>query len=124
MRATMLISCVLVCLWTAPAGAASCPVRSGDYKANGVSLHWEEHGDPASAPLLMMHGCGESMSVWEPYVPNLCTTYNVILLDMRGHGRSTNPTKTFSFRASSEDIVAVMDHLHHPRFRAVGVSGG
>jgi pimeloyl-ACP methyl ester carboxylesterase len=64
------------------------------------------------------------MSVWEPYVPKLCASNNVVLVDMRGHGRSTNPKKIFSFSIASDDLLRLMDHLHHPRFRALGVSGG
>jgi pimeloyl-ACP methyl ester carboxylesterase len=119
---TVLLGFAWLCL-AAPAGAA-CAKRSGNFAVDGVSLYWEEHGEPADPPLLMLHGFGESMSVWERYVPALCGKYNVVLLDLRGHGRSTNPRDSFSFRAASDDVLALMDHLHHERFRALGVSTG
>ncbi len=115
---------LLACLWLAPAVATSCAARSGTLVVNGVSLYWEEHGESSDPPLLLLHGFGESMSVWEPYVPILCAKYNVVLLDLRGHGHSTNPTNNFSFSTASDDVLALMDHRHHQRFRALGVSAG
>jgi pimeloyl-ACP methyl ester carboxylesterase len=109
----------------APASLRAAPSsRSGTFETHGVSLYWEEQGDPAHPPLLLVHGFGESMAVWKPYLETLATEYDVVLLDLRGHGRSTNPADTFSFAAAAEDMLALMDHLHHPRFRAVGVSAG
>jgi pimeloyl-ACP methyl ester carboxylesterase len=99
-------------------------VRAGTAAVNGVSLYWEEHGEPSNPPLLLLHGFGESMAVWKSYVPTLCDKYNIVLLDLRGHGRSTNPTNSFSFSAVSDDVRALMDQLHHQRFRALGVSAG
>jgi pimeloyl-ACP methyl ester carboxylesterase len=64
------------------------------------------------------------MVVWRPYRDGLAATFDVVLLDLRGHGRSTNSHKNFSFNEAAEDVLALMDHLHHPRFRAVGASGG
>lgn len=103
--------------------AAAGP-RTGTFETRGVSLYWEEHGDPGHPPLILVHGFGESMSVWKPYLDVLAADYAVVLVDLRGHGRSTNPTETFSFSAVAGDVLALMDHLHHPRFRAVGVSTG
>src|SRR6266567_520081 len=115
---------LLACLWLAPAVATSCAARSGTLVVNGISLYWEEHGESSDPPLLLLHGFGESMAVWEPYVPILCATYNVVLLDLRVHGHSTNPTNNFSFSTASDDVLALMDHRHHQRFRALGVSAG
>jgi pimeloyl-ACP methyl ester carboxylesterase len=104
--------------------SASASLRTGTLAVHGVSLYWEEHGDPDHPPLMLLHGFGESMSVWQPYLPALTAQYNVVLLDLRGHGHSTNPSNAFTFTAAADDVLALMDHLHHPRFRAVGVSAG
>ena len=105
------------------AGGDTAP-RTGTFPTHGVTLYWEEHGVSTNPPLLLVHGFGESMSVWQPYLPQLSGPYDVVLLDLRGHGRSTNPSNRFSFAEAAEDVLALMDHLHHPRFRAVGVSAG
>ncbi|HXZ58655.1 MAG TPA: alpha/beta fold hydrolase [Steroidobacteraceae bacterium] len=99
-------------------------VRSGTFSRAGASLYWEEHGDPAHPPLVLLHGFGESMAVWRPYQDALAVSYDVVLLDLRGHGRSTNSHEAFSFKEVAEDLLALMDHLHHARFRAVGASSG
>ena len=99
-------------------------VRSGTLDRAGATLYWEEHGDPANPPLVLLHGFGESMLVWRPYQDALAVNYDVVLLDLRGHGRSTNSQKDFSFEEAADDLLTLMDHLHHPHFRAVGVSAG
>jgi len=43
---------------------------------------------------------------------------------MRGHGRSTNPSDTFTHRQSALDVYALLDHLQVEKFRAVGYSSG
>lgn len=115
---------ILAGLCAVQATAETCAVRTGTLATNGVSLYWEEHGDAANPPLLLVHGFGESMAAWAAYVPILCARYDVVLIDLRGHGRSTNPTDRWSFTAAADDVTALMAHLHHERFKALGVSAG
>jgi pimeloyl-ACP methyl ester carboxylesterase len=48
----------------------------------------------------------------------------VIIPDLRGHGWSTNPAKTFTHRQSAADVLALLDHLALKRVRAMGISTG
>jgi pimeloyl-ACP methyl ester carboxylesterase len=43
---------------------------------------------------------------------------------MRGHGRSSNPSKTFRHNEAAAYIFALLDHLGIGTFKGLGVSGG
>ena len=50
--------------------------------------------------------------------------FQLIIPDMRGHGRSSNPSSVFRHRDSAADIFALLDHLGIGTFKGLGVSGG
>lgn len=50
--------------------------------------------------------------------------YQVVIPDLRGHGRSTNPSGEFTFWQCSLDVLALLDHLGVKQFKAIGVSLG
>ena len=90
---------------------------------NGIKLHYEERG--TGEPLLLLHGfgaCGEGD--WGTIAGELAKTNRVILVDLRGHGWSTNPSGKFTMRQSAEDIRALLDALGIRKVRAMGISAG
>src|SRR3982074_2719431 len=90
---------------------------------NGFQMYVEERGD--GEPLLLLHGGTGIGRDW-----NLVFTaggpagFRVILPDLRGHGRSTNPSRTFTFRQAARDVFALLDSLGVPRVTAIGLSMG
>src|SRR5713226_4910835 len=76
---------------------------------NGIQLYYEIHGE--GSPLLLLHYFGGAGEVWAPFVPEFAKSYRVIVVDMRGHGRSTNPSGQFTHRQSALDIFALLDQL-------------
>jgi pimeloyl-[acyl-carrier protein] methyl ester esterase len=51
------------------------------------SLFTEVNGE--GAPLVLLHGWGLNVRVWDSIVPRLATRFKVITIDLPGHGRST-----------------------------------
>ena len=102
--------------------AFHAPARAESVKVNGIELHYDVQG--SGEPLIMLHGFLECSSLWKPVVPELAKKYRVITVDLRGHGRSTNPSNQFSHPQSAEDIRALMDGLNISQARAVGFSSG
>jgi pimeloyl-ACP methyl ester carboxylesterase len=88
----------------------------------GAALHVREQG--RGAPLLLLHGFGGCAATWDPFVARLARRHRVIVVELRGHGRSTNPGRTFTMRQSAADVLAVLDSLGLPRVRAIGISAG
>ncbi len=77
-------------------------------------------------PMVLLHGIGGELCVWEPVLGGLARNFEVIALDLPGFGRSrpladgTVPTA----RALAEAIAAALDGLGADRVHAVGNSLG
>ena len=56
--------------------------------------------------------------------PSRLAGYRVIAPDLRGHGRSTNPSGVFRFADVARDILALLDRLGIDRVKAIGMSAG
>jgi pimeloyl-ACP methyl ester carboxylesterase len=89
---------------------------------NGIELHWETTGE--GEPLLWLHGAMGCANDWRHIFKEPPAGYQLIAPDLRGHGRSTNPSGAFSFRQCAADIAALLDHLAVPRVKGIGLSGG
>jgi pimeloyl-ACP methyl ester carboxylesterase len=89
---------------------------------NGFQMYFEDRG--AGDALLLLHGGMGIGGDWRHVFPDDPAGYRVIVPDLRGHGRSTNPSKTFTFRQCALDVLALLDHLGIARTQAVGMSMG
>ncbi len=76
-------------------------------------------------PVILLHGGTASSRTWSLQVPALVSAgYRVILIDNRGHGRSTLGTRPLGYELMARDVLAVMDRLKLPRAAIVGWSDG
>lgn len=89
---------------------------------NGFEMYYEIHGE--GRPLVLLHGFNGSGGTWKPFIDEFASHYRLIVVDLRGHGRSTNPTNEFTHRQSALDVYALLDHLGIQRFQAMGISTG
>ena len=85
-------------------------------------MYVDDRGD--GEPLLLLHGGMGIGSDWRHVFPSDPEGYRVIVPDLRGHGRSTNPDRTFTFRQCADDVLALLDHLGLARVKAIGMSMG
>jgi pimeloyl-ACP methyl ester carboxylesterase len=88
---------------------------------NGFQLFFETRGD--GAPLLLLHGGSGIGADWSLVFGGDPAGFRVIVPDMRGHGRSTNPG-AFTIRDAAADMFALLDHLGLARVTAIGMSLG
>ncbi len=91
-------------------------------RVNGIELHVERRGE--GEPLLLLHGGGGAGVNWALVFDQPLPGYQLIVPDLRGHGRSTNPGLKVTFRQLALDMVALLDTLRIDRFRAIGMSMG
>jgi pimeloyl-ACP methyl ester carboxylesterase len=89
---------------------------------DGCQIHYEVRGD--GDPLLLLHGGLGAGTDWQHVFPDDPIGFRVILPDMRGHGRSTNPSGEFTFRQAALDVFALLDRLGVASVKAIGLSGG
>lgn len=91
-------------------------------EANGSELHYDTRGD--GEPLLLLHGGMGIGGDWLRVFPTEPTGFQLIVPDLRGHGRSTNPSRQFTFRQFARDAYALLDRLGIARVKAIGASAG
>ena len=76
-----------------------------------------------------VHGAGGSSSIWFKQIKSFKERYNVLLIDLRGHGKSQEMfqryfTNEYNFENISKDIIEVLDHLKIQKSHFVGISLG
>lgn len=96
--------------------------RGRTVQVNRVELHYEEYG--TGKPLLLLHGFGGGSQNWRPFTDKLSERYRLIVVDLRGHGYSTNPDNKFTHREAANDVLVLLDKLSIDRFSAMGMSSG
>lgn len=91
---------------------------------HGIELFHELRG--SGAPLLLLHGFTGAGGDWRHVfdLDALATEFRLIIPDLRGHGRSTNPSGAFTHRQCALDVLALLDSLGVEQVRAVGLSLG
>ena len=72
----------------------------------------------------MVHGGLANSDYWGLQVPVLAQHYQVIVLDSRGHGRSTRTAAPIGYDVMAADVLALMDALHIRKAALVGWSDG
>lgn len=102
---------------------ASQPTLDGERVAlNGIELYFRTCGD--GPVLLLLHGFFHTGDLWSPFVSALAKEYRLLIPDLRGHGRSTNPSERFTHRQAARDMYALLDRLGIERCYAIGDSTG
>src|SRR5438045_8877346 len=89
---------------------------------NGVDLYYERHG--SGEPVLLIHGLGSSTRDWDRQIPELAEEFQVIVFDVRGHGRSSKPKQRYSVKLFADDTTALIRHLGVGTVDVVGISMG
>lgn len=119
--ATLIIALALFCPSADGDDATSSP-KGKTAQINGMEMYYEIHGD--GEPLVLLHGFFGSGEFWKPLRSALAKDHRLIVPDLRNHGRSTNPSGTFTHRQSARDVFALLDTLGIRKFRAMGFSTG
>lgn len=87
-----------------------------------ITLHYERTG--SGTPLLLLHGLGSSGEDWEHQVAAFSGSYDLIVPDFRGHGRSSKPSGPYSIEQFGSDMVALIEKLETGPLLIVGISLG
>ncbi len=92
-------------------------------------LHYVIHNHSDSAPwITFIHGAGGSSSIWYKQLRDFRKKFNVLLIDLRGHGKSKmalpKNLKRYAFDKIGDDVMEVLDHLAITSTHFVGISLG
>lgn len=95
----------------------------GHVTHDGAHIWYASYGD--GPPVVLLHGGLGHSGNWGYQVPALLEHgYRAIVIDSRGHGRSTRDDQPYRYERMAGDVVAVMDALAIDRAAFVGWSDG
>ena len=106
-------------------GAAPLPPTDaqGHVEHDGARIWYASYG--FGLPVIMLHGGLGHSGNWGYQVPAVIASgYRAVLIDSRGHGRSTRDARPFTYELMASDVLEVMDVLHLERAAVVGWSDG
>ncbi len=86
------------------------------------ALYCAIHG--SGTPLLLLHGIGATGAIFEPVIPALSAHDQVIVPDLRGHGRSSCLPGPDSVERMAADVVELLDLLGIPSCFILGYGTG
>jgi pimeloyl-ACP methyl ester carboxylesterase len=96
--------------------------RSGYAPVNGIKIWFAVFG--SGSAIIMLHGGLANSNYWGNQVPALMEHHQVIVMDSRGHGRSTRDRQPFGYELMASDVIGVMDYLKIREAAIVGWSDG
>ena len=96
--------------------------QSGYVQVNGVRIWYATFGH--GSPVILLHGGLANSDYWGNQVPVLARDYRVIVIDSRGHGRSSHNEQPYGYDLMASDVIGVMDFLKIGKAAVVGWSDG
>jgi pimeloyl-ACP methyl ester carboxylesterase len=131
MRHIRLLLCLLSFVAMTPLARAESPwnvlpptpslpkaAHSGYAPVNGIKIWYAVFGH--GQPVILLHGGLGNSHYWGNQVPALAKHYQVIVMDSRGHGRSTRNDQPYGYDLMASDVVALMDYLKIQKAAIVG----
>jgi pimeloyl-ACP methyl ester carboxylesterase len=92
-------------------------------KINGVDIYYELYGE--GDPVLLLHGGLANGDQWVSVIPRIADAgHHVVVMDSRGHGRSSFDDRPISYELMASDVLGLMDHLSIDKASIVGWSDG
>lgn len=131
---------VVTTLWALSSGAAAsaadlwrtlpapmplpAATTQGYVPHDGARIWYATFGKEGS-PVILLHGGLANSDYWGNQVPALLHDgHRVILIDSRGHGRSSRDKRPYTYELMESDVLAVMDAVHVDKAAVVGWSDG
>jgi pimeloyl-ACP methyl ester carboxylesterase len=106
-------------------GAAPLPITQdqGCVDHDGARIWYATYG--SGSPVILLHGGLGHSGNWGYQVPALVENgYHAIVIDSRGHGRSTRDARPYTYELMASDVLAVMNTLRIEQPALVGWSDG
>lgn len=95
---------------------------SGTAPVNGIKIWYAEFG--RGEPVILLHGGLANANYWGNQIPMLAERTRVIVMDSRGHRRSSRDSRPFGYDLMASDVLGLMDFLKIPKAAIIGWSDG
>ena len=98
-------------------------IKENYVQINDLKMQYLESGN--GYPLIFLHGgIVDAKFNWEKQIAFFSQKYRVIAPDSRGHGKTDNPSREFSYRKMADDVAALIDALELEKPFICGWSDG
>ncbi len=91
--------------------------------SDGVEISFSNQGS-GDVCILLVHGWTNNNTIWDQQLPDLTEEYQVVAVDLAGHGKSANNRSAWTMPAFGEDIAAVVNAAKLKNVILVGFSMG
>jgi pimeloyl-ACP methyl ester carboxylesterase len=90
---------------------------------DNVRMHYLMSGE--GPPITLLHGAALTLETnWSNQIPVFSRTHRVIAVDLRGHGRTNNPSTALSQAVFATDVINLLEKLQVPQTHLIGFSMG
>lgn len=96
--------------------------QKGFVTVDGARIWYAAYG--SGDPVIMLHGGLANSNYWGHQVRELAKSFRVIVMDSRGHGRSTRDNRPLTYDLMASDVIALMKHLNASKAAIIGWSDG
>ena len=98
--------------------------ESGVASVNDIKMYYAIFNKNGKEPVILLHGGFVSSEEWGFEVPLLSKTHKVIIVDSRGHGRSSMTNQPLSYNLMASDVLQLINYLKIKKISIVGWSDG
>jgi pimeloyl-ACP methyl ester carboxylesterase len=105
-----------------PTPATVAGEHTGHAMVNGISLYYGTIG--RGSPVILLHGGLANSDYWGNQIKVLAAHHTVIVMDSRGHGRSSRDERPYGYDLMADDAAGLLDKLHIAKADVVGWSDG
>lgn len=92
------------------------------FNFENTAIHYKNNGNGKA--VVFLHGFLESSDMWEEYASELAKTFQVISIDLPGHGLSGFFSNSTTIDRMAKMVMSLIDHLELSKIQMVGHSLG
>jgi pimeloyl-ACP methyl ester carboxylesterase len=96
--------------------------RAETIELNGIQTYYEVYGH--GKPLFLLHGFTQSSHSWNQFIHEYNNEYEIYLVDLMGHGKSSAFVEKVSIRSAAQNLLDLIEYLSLENINAVGYSYG
>ena len=98
------------------------PEKAEVVTINGSKIYYEKYGK--GEPLFLLHGYTLSSTSWHSYISDYVKDFQVYVIDLKGHGKSSPFSEKLSLKTVARDVDALINYLKLESIKAIGYSYG
>jgi pimeloyl-ACP methyl ester carboxylesterase len=98
-------------------------MRDYQVEVNKIKLQVREYERQGEA-IIFLHYGGSNLAMWQGVAPYFQDDYRLLMIDLRGHGKSDCPQQGYHIDQMAADVAGVMEYLQIERIHVVGSSLG